>query len=103
MKKLIAFTFLFSLFSANALAYKSYGYGVKSCGSWVEARNKGDFYTAAQWVLGYLTAYGYYGSENLKEVDSGAILTFMDNFCREKPLEDIETGAQALINALKKN
>lgn len=103
MKKLIVITFLFSLFSANALSYNSYGAGLKSCGSWVEARNTGDFYTKGQWVLGYLSAYGYYGSENLKEVDSGAVLTFMDNFCRENPLEDIETGAQALINALKNN
>ena len=102
MNKLIATTFLLSFFAANALAYQGYGIGMKSCGSWVEARNKEDFYSEGQWVLGYLTAYGYYGTEHLKEVDSGAILTFMDNYCREKPLDDIEIGAQALINALKK-
>ena len=102
MNKFFTITVLLLLASTNALAYKGYSAGLNSCGSWVESRSEGNFYTSAQWVLGYLTSYGYYSINHLKEVDSGAILTFMDNYCREKPLEDIESGAQSLINALKK-
>lgn len=101
MKKQTIITLLLLMISISAHAYIGYGVGIKSCGSWLEQRKKGDFYTMAQWVMGYVTAYGYYGEKDLREVDSGAILTFMDNYCQKEPLERIEYGAQALINALK--
>ena len=81
MKCISTILFLISLTIPNGVLaeYTRYGSGMNSCGSWVEARRKQDFYTEGQWVRGYLTAYGYYGSYDLKEVDSGAVSTFMDN------------------------
>jgi hypothetical protein len=100
MARKIASFISFVAITANAYSYTGYGIGMKSCGHWVQVRNQGNFYDEAQWVLGYLTAAGYYQSIKLKTIDSAAVLTFMDNYCREKPLEEIEGGAQALVDAL---
>lgn len=102
MKKFIVWTILFFPFYINAVAYTSYGMGTQSCGKWIEDRNSGNFYARGNWILGYISSYGYYGSDQLTETDSSAIFAFMDNFCREKPLSSVEKGAQALIKALKK-
>jgi len=56
-----------------------------------------------QWVLGYVTAYGYYGTNDLKKVDGYAMTAWIDNYCQQNPLEDIETAAQQLVESLKAN
>ena len=83
--------------------YKGYGIGMKSCGAWLQERKSesGDWYMMGQWVLGYVTAYGYYGSHDLRDVDSPAMSSWIDNYCQQTPLEDIKTAAQKLIDTLK--
>lgn len=90
--------------ASPALAdYKGYGVGMKSCGAWLQERKSGtgDWYQMGQWVLGYVTAYGYYGTHDLKDVDSHAMSAWIDNYCQQNPLEDIETAARKLIDTLK--
>lgn len=83
--------------------YKGYGIGMKSCGAWQQERKSGsgDWYQMGQWVLGYVTAYGYYGTYDLRDVDAQAMFAWIDNYCQQNPLEDIEAAAQKLIDTLK--
>lgn len=83
--------------------YKGYGVGMKSCGAWLQERKPGssDWFQIGQWVLGYVTAYGYYGTHDLRDVDSRAMSAWIDNYRQQNPLEDIETAAQKLIDTLK--
>ena len=81
--------------------YHAYGAGLKSCGTWTQKRKSKDWYEAGQWVLGYITAYGYYGSDNLKDVEAPGMAAWLDNYCQQNPLESIETATQKLIETLK--
>ncbi|MCI0561072.1 MAG: hypothetical protein MN733_21510 [Nitrososphaera sp.] len=83
-----------------------YSVGTRTCGAWVEARRKDDWYQMGQWILGYVSAAGfyagYYKDRSLKDSDSGAFLTYMDNYCQQHPLELFETGVRQLIEELRK-
>jgi len=81
--------------------YTEYGSGLDSCGSWVKWRKtKSGWHQDGQWVNGFVSAAGYFGKE-LKEVDSDAMLVFMDNYCQQNPLNEIGDGAKALVRELE--
>tara|TARA_Y100000296_G_scaffold52238_1_gene59834 strand:- start:403 stop:723 length:321 start_codon:yes stop_codon:yes gene_type:complete len=81
--------------------YTEYGSGTNSCGSWVKWRKtKSGWHQDGQWVNGFVSAAGYFGKE-LKEVDSDAMLVFMDNYCQQNPLNKIGDGAKALVRELE--
>jgi hypothetical protein len=81
--------------------YMTYGAGTQSCGAWIEARRKGEHYNMGQWMLGFLSAAGYYG-EKMRESESSAMLVWMDNYCQQQPLKDFSDGVKALTNELSK-
>lgn len=90
-------------FSAPAWSeYTQYGVGNKSCGEWVSERSSGDWHSKGQWMLGVVSAVGYYGVRNLKETDSQAFAVWMDNYCQKNPLEEFGTGVYELVEALAK-
>lgn len=76
----------------------TYGAGVASCGKWLEARKAENYYTYGQWVLGYISAMSM--ELRLKQSDSDAISAWMDNYCREHPLDTIQTATLELLSAL---
>jgi len=82
-------------------AYTEYGSGVSSCGAWVNDRKTSSaWHQNGQWVNGFVSAAGYFG-KTLKNVDSDAILVFMDNYCQQNPLNSIGDGAKALVRELE--
>ncbi len=97
-----AVLFLTSLgLSEISYAYTSYGSGTDSCGTWVEDRKTtSGWYQSGQWVNGFISAAGYYGI-NFKESDVNALLVFMDNYCKNNPLDKVSDGAKALAKALE--
>jgi len=99
--RILAFFIFFAVFSSTpTYAYRIYGAGVSSCGGWNNARKSGDYYQQGSWVLGFVSSYGYYEGKTLKEVDSQALVSWMDNYCQANPLDSISDGAKQLIEAL---
>jgi hypothetical protein len=77
-----------------------YGAGTESCGRWLADRHAGDWYLAGQWVLWWISAYGYYGSKDLRKTDSDAIAVWIDNYCAAHPLDELSLAAEHLVGAL---
>jgi hypothetical protein len=80
----------------------TYGTGVESCGKWLASSNELTTRAwAVSWVLGFLTAAGVYDVRGeLRKTDSDAIAAWVDNYCRDKPLDHIADAATALVDAL---
>lgn len=82
--------------------YHVYGPGTYSCGTWVEHRKTSNaWYQYAAWVSGFISGAGHSGEE-LKEVDERAIFVFVDNYCKQNPLNPIVEGAKALLIEIEK-
>ena len=88
--------------AVNPGQFMSYGSGAASCGKWLaSSHDSGDRNRKLNWVLGWLSAAGYYDVlGSLKETDSDAIAAWVDNYCRDKPLDTISNAASALVRTL---
>lgn len=96
MKRMIVGFFVaLTLASPSAIGGTYYGAGVGSCGEWLEARESGNYYTHGQWILGFLSALTFMGTE-MADTDSRAIVAWMDSYCREHPLDDLVTATSSL-------
>jgi len=84
-----------------ASGYETYGPGVATCGTWVTERNQGAGQDMFGWVLGYVTAAGYYTSFTLRGTDSEGMRVYMDNYCKQHPLDRLEKGVQRLVQDLR--
>jgi hypothetical protein len=86
--------------SSYSYAYRAYGDGaVNSCGNWIEVRktpNTWEGLVVQAWVSGFVSGYGFSGN-TLKETDVNAILAWVDNYCKEKPLDTVAEAAEMLI------
>jgi hypothetical protein len=74
--------------------------GSASCGTWTQSRSgpvtpKTVEYAA--WVFGFLSGMSVARMDTaLNKIDSGAVLGWMDNYCRQNPLQSIMGAANAL-------
>ena len=101
MNKLKSFFLAISLtISTASYAYKLYGAGSQSCGEWVSERAAGDWFSKGQWMLGVISAVGYYSVYDLKDIDSQAFAVWMDNYCKENPLNQFSEGVYSLVEEL---
>jgi hypothetical protein len=95
-------TTLPSLSAENYLAER---HGATSCGKWIEARkNEASDPMAlllSVWVSGFVSGVGSTGTE-LKYFDPAARANWIDNYCKEHPLDDVATVAEQLIIELRK-
>jgi hypothetical protein len=80
----------------TANAYMAIGAGLSSCGAWTADRRNPSGVAAledSQWVVGFLSGMGFVHANDddpLVGVDAEAVLAWIDNYCRAKPLEKIE-------------
>ena len=96
------------LVSGTAWAYTGFGAGIKTCESWVAAKE--DNYAVAKrarfhgWISGYLTAYSLWveqGSGPVSRRDSSkSAWAWIDNYCKENPNRSVATAAEHLILSL---
>lgn len=105
MNKLLvvfAFTLLVSG-EVQAEIVTIYGFGVASCGDWIEDRKSGEYHAATQWVLGTMSAIGRYTNRVLTKTNVNAITAWMDNYCQKNPLVEFHDGVHELVVVLTKN
>ena len=95
--------------SVSAHGLEVYGAGAESCGKWIEfSKNQLMRYNLNQWVLGFVSAASLFDgakklgfeSGELAETDSNAVGVWMDNYCRENPLDTIMLAAGVLVGEL---
>jgi hypothetical protein len=116
MKKLfsISIIILILCFVNAVFAYQPnkictvYGAGNLSCGKYLEARQSNNSEIIHQfqaWLDGYLTAFTMFNPNadsdyiNAKKNDV-AILFWLDNYCKENPLNDFHLAVQSLVKEL---
>ena len=80
---------------------KHIGEGNSSCGAWTLERQQNSVRSTlyATWVLGFVSGQNADDSlpDFLKGVDAGAILGWIDNYCRSNPLEKVVGAADSLV------
>jgi hypothetical protein len=72
-----------------------------SCGTWTADRRQrsGGALQDEQWVLGFLSGVGYEGYDPLNGMDAEGVWAWIDNYCREHPIEQIIAAAEAFKSA----
>jgi hypothetical protein len=99
IKSLLVFAALLCA-TQSASAYRLYGAGGGSCGEWVSERSSDQWYGKGQWMLGVISAVGYYSVYDLNDIDPQAFAVWMDNYCQKNPLEQFSEGVYALVEEL---
>jgi hypothetical protein len=81
-----------------------YGPGTLSCGTWLANRGIVNAHLGQlDWVLGFVSAAGGYNVLGaLRKTDSDAVSAWVDNYCREHPLNDLADAAGHLVVELSK-
>jgi hypothetical protein len=93
--------------SAPASAQRTIiGHGLSSCGTWTQERReaRGAIPTRA-WILGYLSGVNALDGDAdflaPVAVDSPAIFGWIDNYCRSKPLDNVQDAVNGLMIELR--
>ena len=92
--------------TARAQQYKVFGHGNQSCGSWTEAKEETnlELIVFTSWLSGYLSAVSVWvetGSGRVNETDIRGAVAWMDNYCRDNPLDSVAGAALNLTFAIK--
>ncbi len=91
--------------SLSAQDYMTERHGATSCGNWIEARKNEDSDPLALllsvWVSGFVSGSEFTGPD-LEYIDPAARANWIDNYCKEHPLDDIATAAEQLVIELRK-
>lgn len=79
-----------------------YGFGTHSCGQWLEERGKNSDSSRYHqvWVLGFISGTGVIleaNNINQRKTDAHAVMAYVDKYCRENPLDDIQRASQTLV------
>jgi hypothetical protein len=111
MRTLIAIGLALWASGASAATGRLLGPGTHSCGFWQEERRTPGVLKLGfeAWVLGFLSRAGL--DETLNKVsglnitagtDVKGLSAWIDNYCRDNPLDDVATAAAALEIYLRK-
>ena len=87
--------------TAAQAEYILYGQGSLSCKEWVDRRKSETWYELGEWMLGFISAVGYYDVQALEERDPATFLPRMDAYCRDNPRHEFADGVQELVEELK--
>jgi hypothetical protein len=86
--------------------FTMFGYATESCGKWVKsADNAGQRALYISWVTGFVSGYNFgnpHNQVNLGRMPDNETLTlYIDNFCRENPLNNFVVAAPMLVQELR--
>lgn len=81
------------------------GPGTMSCGAWTEKRRSESGWPLQFWLLGYITAinqFAAFGIEDISEdTDASGLFGWIDNWCRDHPLDTLNKAATHLAADLQ--
>jgi hypothetical protein len=91
----------------EAFAYNIIGAGSSSCGKYTSfAEDSAQQHVHVEWALGYLTAFyalssgGHAAIRPLREIDGWAARGWLNNYCKQHPLDDFALAAFNLAREL---
>jgi len=87
--------------SAAQADYNLYGLGTLPCREWLNKRTSDTWYEMGEWMLGFISAVGYYDLYTLKDTDAQTFLPWMDAYCQKNPRNEFAEGVQKLVEELK--
>lgn len=91
------------VYMSSASALSLLGPGTPSCGEWVKERKEGHAYAKEAWLMGYLSGIAAaHATDYLKGANHESIYLWVDNYCRDNPLDLYHNGVQNLLSELKK-
>jgi hypothetical protein len=102
-RKLIGAALALLMTSGAAFAddVRTLGAGANAtCGRWSADRQSGNAFSVSNWALGFLSGAAAF-SENLNPLeglDSDAVLYWIDNYCRSRPLDKFTVALRAFID-----
>jgi hypothetical protein len=93
------------LVSVSANAKVIMGAGAASCGAWSKPRDMDDKFKNSQWLLGFLSGINdaNNGPDFLSHTDADGVIAWVDNYCRQHPLDHIVEAASKLATELDKS
>jgi hypothetical protein len=85
--------------------YMVLAYGNDSCGKWTKehARSSETSRHHETWIIGFISAYNREtpGIVNLmKGIDYAGWVSWIDNYCKDNPIDDLDDAASALVTFL---
>jgi hypothetical protein len=93
------------VFAANSVMI--FGHGTRSCAEWTTDRRDSTGVTTIAmeaWIGGFITAFNTYGSGRSGDILNGmtadAAWTWMDNYCRANPRDQLAVASVALVKDL---
>ena len=95
--------------AATQTQYTTLAYGGIKCDGWTSARSSkpADAAVYEAWILGFISAYNAFVFKGPNVAEGFAFDTLrdmIDDFCKGKPKEDLDSAVHALIDELlKKN
>jgi hypothetical protein len=73
------------------------GAGNLTCQQWSEQRASSEYFSAANWALGFLSGVAWdSGKDLLQDADSDRLLRAIDNYCSEHPSDSLSDATVAL-------
>jgi hypothetical protein len=101
--KLVGLVLLVTCFvqTAGADEVKTLGAGANStCGKWLADRQSGNAFSMSNWALGFLSSAATFSRtlNPLEGLDSDAVLYWMDNYCRLRPLDKFTPALKAFVD-----
>ena len=102
-KKLAALVLLVICFARPAAAddVKTLGAGATAtCGKWLADRQRGNYFSVGNWALGFLSGAAAYSPNlnPLEGLDGDAVLYWIDNYCRSRPLDKFTVALKAFVH-----
>lgn len=102
--------FLLTLFcfAVSAYAGEIKGAGGSTCGAWLQYRSSNQYSGELHWIQGFISSYNQfvYTGRNPNGIfgsaDHNSIAAWMDNYCRQNPLETVYKGTLVLVEELKR-
>ena len=96
-KRLYVILFLCVTTWTNATAKTVTLLGLHNCGEWIAGQGLPNGYAARNWLMGYLSGLSMGSATDfLTNIDGDSIFLWMNNYCRENPLNSITDGADVL-------
>lgn len=75
--------------------------GSRSCGTWLEERQRDKHQYAEAWLVGFLSGMAFESDKDfLSGTDNASLDAWMDNYCRRNPLQSMYKGAEGLMMEL---